>query len=167
MLRMAGRGALRGTASCGYVSSSALRANIARFLLRPRPRGLGATLGALPLKPRQGTEFPAPSAFCSELCGYVSSSALRANIARFLSRPRPRGLGATLGALPLKPRQGTSRCSIVAFRPAGRIARFAPRLRVAVSATGRAPLWRSAPSAFCSELCGRASSSALRANIAR
>ena len=49
------------------------------------------------------------------------------------------GLWATLGALPLIPHQGTSRCSIVALRPTGRIACFAPRLRVAVSATGRAP----------------------------
>ena len=67
MLRMARRGALRGTDPCGRVSSSALRANIARFLLRPRPRGLGAMLGALPLKPRQGTEFPAPSAWLRPL----------------------------------------------------------------------------------------------------
>ena len=42
-----------------------------------------------------------------------------------------------------KPRQEPevpARCSIVALRPAGLIARFAPHLRVAVSATGRAPL---------------------------
>ena len=77
--------------------------------------------------------------------------------------------GETLGGLcpPKTPCQGTLRCSIVALRPIGLIARFAPRLRVAVSATGRAPLWRSAPSAFCSELCNYVSSSALRANIAR
>ena len=55
---------------------------------------------------------------------------------------------ATLGALPLIPHQGTSRCSIVALRPIGLIACFAPRLRVAVPATGRAPLWRSGPSTF-------------------
>ena len=33
----------------------------------------------------------------------------------------------------------SARCSIVALRPVGRIARFAPHLQVAVSATGRAP----------------------------
>ena len=41
-----------------------------------------------------------------------------------------------------KPRQEPevpARCSIVALRPVGRIARFAPHLQVAVSATGRAP----------------------------
>ena len=32
-----------------------------------------------------------------------------------------------------------ARCSIVALRPVGRIARFAPHLQVAVSAIGRAP----------------------------
>ena len=58
------------------------------------------------------------------------------------------GIRATLGALPLIPHQGTSRCSIVALRPIGLIACFAPRLRVAVPAIGRAPLWRSGPSTF-------------------
>ena len=75
-------------------------------------------------------------------CGPVSSSALRANIARFFLRCGA-WAWATLGALPLKPRQEPevpARCSIFALRPAGLIARFAPHLRVAVSATGRAPL---------------------------
>ena len=60
----------------------------------------------------------------------------------FLYAPAGARDGVTLGALPLRPRQGTefpARCSIVALRPIGRIARFAPHLQVAVSATGRAP----------------------------
>ena len=61
---------------------------------------------------------------------------------RFFYAPAGAWVRATLGALPLRPRQGTefpARCSIVALRPIGRIARFAPHLQVAVSATGRAP----------------------------
>ena len=60
----------------------------------------------------------------------------------FLYAPAGARDGVTLGAMPLRPRQGTefpARCSIVALRPIGRIARFAPHLQVAVSATGRAP----------------------------
>ena len=43
----------------------------------------GITLGALPLKPWQEPEVPAPPGFYSEPCSVFSSSALRANIARF------------------------------------------------------------------------------------
>ena len=73
--------------------------------------------------------------------GGAGLSALRENCA-FLYAPVGAWVRATLGALPLRPCQGTefpARCSIVALRPIGRIARFAPHLQVAVSATGRAP----------------------------
>ena len=72
------------TKPCGCASSSALRADIARFFLCGHgPRGGGITLGALPLKPRQEPEVPAPPGFYSEPCSVFSSSALRADIARF------------------------------------------------------------------------------------
>ena len=53
-------------------------------------------------------------------------------------------LGRTLGGrcppnTPWQEPEVPARCSIVALRPVGRIARFAPHLQVAVSATGRAP----------------------------
>ena len=52
--------------------------------------------------------------------------------------------GETLGGrcppnTPWQEPEVPARCSIVALRPIGRIARFAPHLQVAVSATGRAP----------------------------
>ena len=90
---------------CGFASSSALRANIARFFCALRRMGLEGTLGAPPLKPRQEPEVPAPPGFYSEPCNRVSSSALRANIARLFGVLRCMGLGVTLGAPPLKPRQ--------------------------------------------------------------
>ena len=57
-------------------------ANIARFFYAAMGRvGWGITLGALPLRPRQEPEVPAPPGINAKPCGRASSSALRANIA--------------------------------------------------------------------------------------
>ena len=54
----------------------------------------GITLGALPLRPRQEPEVPAPPGINAKPCGRASSSALRADIARsFLCGHGPRGGG--------------------------------------------------------------------------
>ena len=107
---------------------------------------VGATLGAPPRDfPDTGKEgeVPAPSGFLRRTlqpCQLVRAP--RKHCAILLCGHGPRGLGVTLGAPPLKPRQEPevpARCSIVALLPVGRIARFAPHLQVAVSATGRAP----------------------------
>ena len=68
-------------------------ANIARFFYAAMGRvGWGITLGALPLRPRQEPEVPAPPGINAKPCGRASSSALRANIARsFLCGDGPRG----------------------------------------------------------------------------
>ena len=68
MLRTARRGALRGTDPCGRVSSAALRANRAFFLVRPRPRGGGDAIVAFPPPP----SFAATAAWVR---GYVRGSA--------------------------------------------------------------------------------------------
>ena len=83
---------------CGGFSSSALRAYIARFFMCLRAHRSRATLGALPLIPRQEPEVPAPPGFYSKPC---SSSALRANIARFLCACGRAGLGYIRGLRPL------------------------------------------------------------------
>ena len=73
---------------CSRVSSSALRANIARLLCGLGPRGTGTLGGRCPPKtPCQEPEVPGPPGLCSKPCSRVSSSALRANIARFFMRP--------------------------------------------------------------------------------
>ena len=77
---------------CNRASSSALRADIARFFCALRRMGVEGTLGAPPLKPRQEPEVPAPPGFYSEPCSVFSSSALRANIAQFFYALRRIGL---------------------------------------------------------------------------
>ena len=68
-------------------------ANIARFFYAAMGRvGWGITLGALPLRPWQEPEVPAPPGFYSKPCYCVSSSALRANIAQFFYALRRIGL---------------------------------------------------------------------------
>ena len=65
----------------------------------------GITLGALPLKPWQEPEVPAPPGFYSEPCSVFSSSALRADIARFfyalrcISQDYVRGGAVPLGCI--------------------------------------------------------------------
>ena len=81
-------------------TSSRRRRDIARFFC-----ALWVTLGALPLRPRQEPEVPAPPGFRSKTCSHASSFALCANIARFFVRPRAAWAGETLGAPPLGPRQ--------------------------------------------------------------
>ena len=92
---------------CSSASSSALRANIARIFVRPRAARARATLGALPLRPCQGTEFPGPSAFYSKPCRPPCSSARSARTLRVSSVRCGAGARATLGAPPLRPCQGT------------------------------------------------------------
>ena len=62
---------------CNPACSSALRANIARFFVRPQAARVGFTLGAPPLTPRQKPEVPGPPGFYSKPCSPACSSALR------------------------------------------------------------------------------------------
>ncbi len=62
------------------------------------------TLGALPLKPRQEPEVPAPPGINTKPCGCASSSALCADIARFfLCGHGPRGGDYVRGSAPKTP----------------------------------------------------------------
>ena len=79
-------------------------ANIARFFYAAMGRVGGITLGALPLRPWQEPEVPAPPGINTKPCGRASSSALRANIARsFLCGHGPRGGDYVRGSAPKTP----------------------------------------------------------------
>ena len=75
-----------------------LHAYIARFLCACGRAGLGYVWGAAPYNPaRELSSLDLPPA---APCGVVSSSALRAYIARFFMRLRARGFGLRQGAPP-------------------------------------------------------------------
>ena len=80
-------------------------ANIARFFYAAMGRvGWGITLGALPLRPWQEPEVPAPPGINTKPCSRAGSSALRANIAWFFYAAMGRVGDYVRGSAP-KPRQ--------------------------------------------------------------
>ena len=92
---------------CCLSCSSARSARTLRVSSVRCGAGARATLGALPLRPCQGTEFPGPSAFYSKPCCPPCSSARSARTLRVSSVRCGAGARATLGAPPLRPCQGT------------------------------------------------------------
>ena len=106
------------------VSARPRFARTLRVSLRSRqPHGIGNTLGALPLTPRQEPDVPAPPGFFSKPCCRFSSSALRANFARVFARPSA-AYGSRGTPSPCTPCQGTEFPGPSAFHPCLRYQRF-------------------------------------------
>ena len=98
----------RKSAPCGCAGSSARSARTLRVALGGFAARGRVTLGALPLKPCQGTEFPGPSAFYSKPCCPPCSSARSARTLRVSSVRCGAGARATSGgSAPYNPCQGT------------------------------------------------------------